>query len=780
MSNTIGQRALHNARNKKKQKADTEQLFERAFSLQQSGVLPEAKAVYRQLLQLQPNHFNALYLLGKLEYHAQSFQEAERLLRTAVATNPRSADAHMHHGVALNALQRFADARSAYEKAIAIGPSSAITLNNLGNVCTSLGQFAAGIDAYDKALTLNSDIAEIHYNRALALLKSDRHAEAVEGFDRALAINPRYLAALNDRGNALHWLERYDKALASYDRALAINPDFAEAHNGRGGALTRLRDYDEAFASLARALALKPDYADALSNRGTAWRSINKPDEALADFDHALALAPTLSTAWSGRADVLLELNRIAEAIAACEQAIATAQGAARALAIAMLGQCFARLGRVGDAVSSYDHALALKPDYEFAISSKIFILDFDEHADFASHCDVRRLWWDHMGSHVAPPPGTRYPNARDPDRRLVLGYLSADFNNHSAALAFKPVLRRHDKANFEVICYSSGQRVDASTEEFRRIADRWHDAAQWSDEQLVAQIRQDGVDILIDLSGHTAGNRLGVMARKPAPIQAHGWGHVTPPGLPTIDYVFADPNSIPPAVRHLFCETIYDLPCILTIEPLPPGTEYAETPALQNGYVTFGVFNRINKISDDAAAVWSQILTRVPQSRLLIKHNALDDPVVGHSLLTRFAEKGAPVERIELMGSTNRVVHLNMLNRVDICFDPFPHNGGASTWEALQMGVPVLAKFGKMQVGRAGGAIVSAVGLRDWVADSDQGYIDIAVAKAADLGKLAALRRALPGQIAASAAGNPVLYEQAVATAYRTMWRKYCAQTAD
>jgi len=267
------------------------------------------------------------------------------------------------------------------------------------------------------------------------------------------------------------------------------------------------------------------------------------------------------------------------------------------------------------------------------------------------------------------------------------------------------------------------------------------------------------------------------VFARKPAPVQVHAWGSITPPGLPTIDYVFADPTAIPREVRQLFCETIYDLPCILTIEALPPGVVHAETPALANGYVTFGVFNRINKISDGAAAVWSQILNRVPQSRLAIKHSSLDDPVVGRDLLARFGQFGAPVERIDLLGASSRSDHLMALNRVDICFDPFPHTGGISTWESLQMGVPVISKLGQVLAGRAGGAIMSAVGLGDWVTDSDEGYIDIAIAKAADIGRLAALRRALPGQIAASAAGNPVLYEQAVADAYRTMWRKYRAQ---
>jgi len=245
---------------------------------------------------------------------------------------------------------------------------------------------------------------------------------------------------------------------------------------------------------------------------------------------------------------------------------------------------------------------------------------------------------------------------------------------------------------------------------------------------------------------------------------------------LPTIDYVLADPVLIPAEVRHLYCETIYDLPCLLTIDPLPRGVPHAETPALQNGFVTFGVFNRIDKISDAAAALWARILARLPQARLLIKHHALDDPAVGGNLRARFARHGAPVERIDFLGSTSRADHLSALNRVDISLDPFPTNGGASTWESLQMGVPVIAKLGKAASARAAGAILTAIGMRDWVARTDQEYLDIAVTRAAQAAALARTRNELPARLAASAAGNPTLYAEAVAEAYRAMWRTWCA----
>lgn len=713
MGDSAAQRAFQKSRIKKKQKGEVAQLFERAAALHGSGLLPDARAVYRQLLKLEPNHFDALYRLGRLEYEAQNPNEAEAILSRAVRADPRSADAHLQLGLALNALRRFEEALASYRRAVALDPTDAAPLNNLGNVCRTLNRPAEAIEYYDRAVAIRGDSAQIHYNRGLVLGDLRRHQEAAASFERAFAIDPSFAAALGARANALYRLGRLPEALNSFDRALAITPQNAAM--------------------------------------------------------------------WTNRAEVLLKLTRVADAIASCERALALQPERPDHHVPFILGRCFVELGQIREASAAFDFALQIKPDFEAAISNKIFVLDFDEDATFESQNEARRAWWTHIGSKVAAQPPYRHENNRDPERRLVLGYVSSDFRDHSAGRAFMPVLRHHDRTRFEIICYACSTNVDdAMTRQFRQLADRWCDASQLTDDQLAAQIRQDGVDILVDLSGHTEGNRLGVFARKPAPIQVHAWGHVTPPGLPTIDYVLADPVSLPPQVRHLFCETIYDLPCILTIEPLPDGVTRAETPALANGFVTFGVFNRINKITDAAAAVWSRILLDVPRSRLLLKHHALDDPAVRGNLIARFARFGAPTDRIDLMGSTSRLDHLAALNRVDICFDPFPHGGGASTWEALQMGVPVIAKLGKMQVARAAAAIVTAAGLPDWVAESDAAYCAIAVARAAQIEALAELREALPARIAASAAGNPALYEQAVAAAYRTMWRSYCARGAD
>ena len=260
---------------------------------------------------------------------------------------------------------------------------------------------------------------------------------------------------------------------------------------------------------------------------------------------------------------------------------------------------------------------------------------------DFERLQGARKSWWNAIGAKV-PRRQLRERNL-DPDRRIVLGYVSSEFHSHSAAIALLPVLLHHDHAKFEIIGYSCIPAQDVVTAECRRAVDRWIDTWQLSDDKLADRIEADQVDILIDVSGHTAENRLPVFARKPAPVQVSGFGHATGTGLPVMDYVLSDPVTIPQAVRHLFAEKIHDLPALITIAPAPPDIPPTPLPMLRNGYVTFGMFNRIEKISDPALAVWSRLLRSLPGSVITVKNGALDDPLLRDRLIARFAATVSP-----------------------------------------------------------------------------------------------------------------------------------------
>jgi predicted O-linked N-acetylglucosamine transferase (SPINDLY family) len=308
-------------------------------------------------------------------------------------------------------------------------------------------------------------------------------------------------------------------------------------------------------------------------------------------------------------------------------------------------------------------------------------------------------------------------------------------------------------------------------TGSFRRVADRWRDVLQWSDDRLTDCIRADKVDILIDLSGHTNGNRLRTFARKPAPIQVTAWGDGTGTGMPTMDYLFADPVRAPAEVRHLFAEQIYDLPSALIIEPPPAELRVSEPPAISNGYLTYGVLTRASRLTNAVFDVWAKILRSDVTSRLLIKDHLLNDISIQTRLLENFATRGITSDRISLMGSTSREEHLAAYRHIDICLDPFPHGGGVSTWETLYMGVPVVTKLGNGLSSRHGGGFLSAIGMSDWIASDDDQYLDIALRPSPEV--LRTIRGELPDLIGRRC--GPAAYTRAVEVAYRTMWETYC-----
>lgn len=705
MSQDSASRAFQKAR-LQKQLQKVSGVFAQAVSLHQRGAIADAQALYRQILEQVPGHFDALHHLGIAESQSGHFAEANRLLEQALVLEPRSAAAWSNRGIALNALKR-----------------------------------------YDEALAC---------------------------FDHALAVKPDFADAHSNRGNALIALERFAEAVASYDGAIAIDPKHADAFANRGHALKEVRRFDDAVASCDKAIALKPGSADAHSNRGFALMELKRFDEALASFDKALGVNPRLAEASLGRGNVFFEGKALPEAFAAYEKALALRPDYFKALI--QLAQCYGKQGALAQEIAFYDQALAIRPDFADAISNRIFALDFVADIGFAEHQAARRGWWQQVGAKIAAASRLTHRNSLDPVRRIVLGYVSSDFNRHSAATAFKPVLAHHDKSRFAVICYACSMAEDEVTQEFRTLADTWRNAAQLSDEQLAAQIQTDQIDILIDLSGHSAGNRLGVFARKPAPVQVTAWGHATGTGLETIDYLFSDPVAIPKAARPLFAETIHDLPCLITMEAPLYDIAPRDPPAPARGYVTFGSFNRIGKVSGDAVAAWAAILQTVPGSRILMKDRMLDDAAVRASLTERFVAHGISAERIAFRGRTSREEHLAALRDVDIALDPFPQNGGITTWEALHMGVPVVAKLGNSLPSRLSGAILSAIGLTDWVGDSVADYVAIATKYAAMPEFLRELRRELPARISASAAGNSAAYTRAVETAYGAMWERYVA----
>ena len=738
MQSSVGSRAFQNARLQKRARKQAEVLLPTAVKAYREGRHPDAQALCRQILQDLPDHFGALHLLGVSERDCGQYDQAAVVLTRAVEIDPRSAEAQSNLGLSLLRLGRHEEARARYERAIALQPNFPAALTNLGNALTSLFRFEEAIAAHDRAIALKPDYGDAYANRGMALLLTGRNEEAGQSFDRALSLQPRLLTAL------------FGKGLVSMN----------------------LRNFDAALAALNAALAINPNAAAMIAQRGRVYQEQARFGEAEVEFDAALALEPLLETALCGKATVALVNGNIPLANSFLDKMLA--QNPNSESAWTLLGVCSAMQGDIATAIAHYDRALAIKPDHEDAITKKIFALDFLPDVGVERLQSERRYWWEAIGSRLPRLPlGER---DLDPDRRLVVGYVSSDFRDHSAALAFVPILRHHDHAKFEIVAYSCSPVRDAKTDLCRSLVDRWVDASRLGDDQLANQIRADKVDILVDLSGHSAGHRLTLFARKPAPIQVSAVGSVTGTGLPVMDYLLADAVAIPAAVRHLFAEKIHDLPSLITIEPSPV-VSASPLPMLRNGHVTFGAFNRIDKISEPCLRLWSKLMAATPGSIIVVKNHSMSDALLRDGLIARFVAQGIAADRVHCVGKTGREEHLSMFADIDIALDPFPQNGGISTWEALQMGVPVVTKLGSGPAARAGGAIVKAVGLDEWVAENDENYLAIALKFCSRPAELATLRAALPAMVLNSAAGNGALYTQHVEEAYRTFWHDYCAQ---
>ena len=580
------------------------------------------------------------------------------------------------------------------------------------------------------------------YNEALEHLRAGRIDPAMELFAELLRVFPDHPETLHLMAVAKHKNGDPVSAEPLLRRAVARKPREAMFWNNLGLILFDLCRYQDAVDCYRRAVELQGNYGRAYMNQGNALRQLYRLDEALACYDRALEISPGDPDAHLNRGNVLLD-RRLPQ-----------------------------------DALTEFRTALALDPHNVNARNNLIFTLDFVSGIGFAESQAARKSWYEMHGKPFAASVSP-HGNDRRPDRRLRLGYVSADFCKHSASDAFGVVLRHHDHSQFEVVCYSGTVIEDESTRGFKAVADRWFSTAGWSDAVMAEHIRDDRIDILIDLSGHSAGSRLPVFARKPAPIQVQGWGYGTGTGLPTMDYLFSDPVAIPAEMRPLFSETVIDLPCAMPYEMPVYAPAVSPLPASLGQPFTFGCLNRLSKVTDAVLAVWARVLHRLSRARLLLKDGRLDDPAVRASVLQTLARSGISNDRVVLLGRSSHADQLAAYAQIDIALDPFPQNGGITTYEALSMGVPVIALLGHSQAGRTAASILSIIGLGDWVAGTEDEYVALAVQKASDESALAHTRAELRRRLTASPAGDAAGYTRLAEAAYRKMWERWCADQA-
>jgi predicted O-linked N-acetylglucosamine transferase (SPINDLY family) len=485
---------------------------------------------------------------------------------------------------------------------------------------------------------------------ALAYHQSGMLEQAEAMYRQALALKPANTDALHLLAALVYQSGRLSEASELLHKAIARVPGQADLHNTLGSVLKDQGRFEEAEASLRRAVALKPDFAQAHNNMGLALQGQGRLVEAVACHQRALTLNPDSASAHYNLGNALKDQGQLQEAVVSYRQAITLAPQTLEAHV--NLGGVLTDLGRLEEASACFRRALEIKPDSAAAHSSWLFLhnyLDgYDPEALFADHLEWARR-------HAAPRTAAAmtHDNDRSPTRPLRIGYVSGDLRDHSVAYFLEPMLEHHDHGRFEIFCYSNGTRTDEVTRCLQQHADHWRSIADRSDAQAEAMIRDDRIDILVDLSGHSAANRLPLFARKPAPIQATWIGYPNTTGMTAMDYRLTDARADPPGSSdRLHSETLVRLPrSFLCYRPSPCSPAVAPLPAIVAGYITFGSFNNLPKMTPQVVALWARILAAVPGARLLLKSGAFSDAEARNRCMAQFAEHGIAAERIALTG---------------------------------------------------------------------------------------------------------------------------------
>jgi predicted O-linked N-acetylglucosamine transferase (SPINDLY family) len=599
--------------------------------------------------------------------------------------------------------------------------------------------------------------------------------DALAHFKRALEIRPGFIEALSNLGNLLMKIGQLENATEFYQRAVEANPNSADTHCNLGNVLLGLGKLDDALVRYRRALEIKPDFAAALSNLAQTLHGLGQREDALTCLQRAQQIDPDLVEAHAGMASLLKDLGKLREAAASARRAIELKPNFVEGYCI--LATILFDLGEIDEAVASYRRGSQIDPDFIDARSSILFMLNFlPSESASSSFAEAQRY-----GELVARKARryTAWLGSPDANRCLRVGFVSGDFRKHPVGFFLENVLTALAAiapGRLQLIAYSNHFVADAVSAHLQSCCHLWRSVYGLSDESAARLIHEDGVDILIDLSGHTSHNRLPLFAWKPAPVLVSWLGYFATTGVAAIDYLIADPWVLPKAEEAYFTERIWRLPeTRLCFTPPAVDIDVSPLPALANGYVTFGCFNNLAKMNDQVVAVWALILKAIPHSRLLLKAAQLNEKSVQQDTFQRFAAYDIDARRLILEGADSREKYLTAYHRIDIALDPFPYPGGTTTAEGLWMGVPVVTLAGQNFLSRQGVGMLMNAGLPDWVAYNADDYVKRASAHAADIASLASLRNRLRQQVLASPLFDAARFARHFDTALREMWVAWC-----
>lgn len=669
-------------------------------------------------------------------------EKAASLYTEILKKEPNNRDAlHLSGVIALHA-QNFDKAKKMITQAIKVCPNISQFHINLGLAHASLLEYAQAEICYKNSIKIDPKNIEGWFQLGNICRLTGRKEESIPHYQTSLKLNPNHSETLNNIGNSFRETGKHKESIPYLTRGIESDPTIPELHNNLGNTYIDANQIDKALACFTTAIKLRPDFADPHNNIGYILQHQGKLNEALPYLNKALEITPH-------------------------ESAI-----------LHNIGNVYKDMGDFEKAIEIYREALALKPDFTNVHTNILFALNYAMKPNPRLMLEEAKKWNAIQAAHLGHK--YEYKEQIGTDRPLRVGYISPDFFLHSVSFFFRPLLKGHDKTLFETFCYADVLRPDAMTNELQNYASHWRNTLGWSDEAVAQRINEDRIDILIDLAGHTAGNRLLVFARKPAPIQASWLGYPNTTGLTTIDYRISDNIADPQDTTDKFyTEKIVRLPhSFLCYSPPQEAPPVAPLPAQNNQHITFGSFNNITKITKEVVATWSAILQQVPNAILILKGIIFSEEESKDRFFKLFTDNGIGKERITLKPLTTSIEeHLATYNEIDIALDPFPYNGTTTTCEALWMGVPVITLGGEVHCARVSSSILHNCDLPELVTHSRDEYISKAIGLANDTSTLIRMRETMREKLTTSHLCNAKQFCTDMEDLLQTMRDTYNAQ---
>lgn len=731
-----------------------------------------AKVVCGDLCKRHSKNAEGWFLFGAICGQLGEFESAAKYFRKAIALRPDVPTSHYNLGVVLHRLGNYAGAERSHRQTLKLNPMFAEAHLELGNAFHAQQQHRLAIESYQRALALRRDLHSAYCNLGNSLYALGDIDAAITNYNRAIQQDPGLVAAYFQLGVCAGAQGRTNDEIEMYKKAVELDPSHTDAFNNLGLALEKVGMLNEAISAYRKAIAINPDYHKAHSNLGMALQNSGQLDQAETCFNEAIRLAPNLAETYYNLGGLLYFRNSISQAEQAYRKALVLKPLLSEAHV--NLGNLLLRQGRHYEAIDHFREAIDIHPDLSQARSNILFALNY------LPDSSAQSIWDEHVnfGRYISAQSSQyriKFTNPTDPEKPLRIGYVSGDFRMHATAHFLYPILENHNHQKFHIYCYANQSINDDITERFRSFADFWRDIHDISDEAAAQLIMQDGIDILIDLSGHTHGARLMIFAFKPAPIQVTWLGYINTTGLDTIDYRIVDPTSCPPGMFDRYhTEKLLYMPhhqwCYRPPEIAP---DVEPLPAEKLGHVTFASVSNTAKITDSALAVWMDILAGAPRSRLLIIGNALESR---HDLIKSLAgARAVDMDRIEYIPEQSFRNYLELHQRIDVNLDAFPYCGGATICNSLWMGVPVITLAGDTVVSRGGASLTHVVGLDELTAFSTAEYIEKAVTLAGNIGQLKELRSTLRQRLEYSDLTNSDAFTRELELLYRNIWTNWC-----